>query len=109
MSLIDESGQQYIRMANLAIVGSHAVNGVAALHSKIIAESTFKDFAALEPGKFLNVTNGVTPRRWIAQCNPQLGYFITKYLSSIGVIKNEVDWVRNMSLLKELIQFENDP
>ena len=108
MSLVDESGDQYFRMANLAIVGSHAVNGVAALHSKILVESTFKDFATFYKNKFTNVTNGVTPRRWVAQCNPQLAYFITKHLKKAGIIDTEYDWVSNMELLQNLTKLDND-
>lgn len=72
-------------------------------------ESTFKDFAQLYPNKFHNVTNGVTPRRWIAQCNPQLSHFITKHLKKAGYINTEFDWVSNMELLKNLVNLEKDP
>lgn len=109
LSIIDENGPRFFRMANLAIVGSHAVNGVAALHSQIIVESTFKDFAQLYPHKFHNVTNGVTPRRWIAQCNPQLSHFITKYLKKAGFVQSEYDWLSNMDLLQNLVNLEKDP
>ncbi|CAL6058899.1 Glycogen_phosphorylase [Hexamita inflata] len=109
MSLVDDTGCRYLRMANLAIVGSHAVNGVAALHSQIIVDATFHDFAVVDPSKFHNVTNGVTPRRWIAQCNPQLAHFITKHLKKAGYIQREVDWVGNMDLLKHLVQLEQQP
>lgn len=67
-------------MANLAVIGSNKVNGVAALHSEIIKDTIFHDFYLLNNEKFLNVTNGITPRRWIAECNPHLSKFITKYL-----------------------------
>ncbi|MCK7593219.1 glycogen/starch/alpha-glucan phosphorylase [Pseudomarimonas salicorniae] len=72
LSLIDERGERRVRMAALAIVASHKVNGVAALHSKLMVETIFRDYAALWPERFINVTNGVTPRRWLAQCNPGL-------------------------------------
>ncbi|HZE97104.1 MAG TPA: glycogen/starch/alpha-glucan phosphorylase [Planctomycetota bacterium] len=72
VSLIDDSGEKYVRMANLATVGSHAVNGVAALHSELLKTSVLSDFHRLMPEKFSNVTNGVTPRRWIAVANPGL-------------------------------------
>ncbi len=66
LSLIDESGGRYVRMANLATVGSHKVNGVAALHSELLKQTVLRDFAELWPEKFCNVTNGITPRRFIA-------------------------------------------
>jgi starch phosphorylase len=73
LSLIDESGERRVRMAHLSIVGSHTVNGVSALHSELLVRTIFADFAALWPRRFTNVTNGVTPRRWLAQANPGLG------------------------------------
>jgi starch phosphorylase len=73
LSLIDESGERRVRMAHLSIVGSHTVNGVSALHSDLLVRTIFADFAALWPRRFTNVTNGVTPRRWLAQANPGLG------------------------------------
>lgn len=78
MSLVEEGfGEKSINMAHLSIVGSHAVNGVAALHSEIIKNSTFKDFYDLWPEKFQNKTNGITPRRWLLLCNPALSHLIT--------------------------------
>ena len=62
-----------MRMAHLSIVGSHKVNGVSALHSELLVKTIFADFAALWPGRFTSVTNGVTPRRWLAQANPRPG------------------------------------
>ena len=78
MSLIDERGGKAVRMAHLATVGSHTVNGVSALHSKLLSESVLKDFADLEPKKFCNVTNGVTPRRFLVLANQPLAALITK-------------------------------
>ena len=72
MSLIDEDGERRVRMAYLAIVGSFSVNGVAALHSSLLRDGLFRDFAELWPEKFNNKTNGVTQRRWLAACNPGL-------------------------------------
>ncbi len=72
LSIIDESGERRVRMANLSIVGSHTVNGVSALHSDLLVKTIFADFAAIDPGRFTNMTNGVTPRRWLAQANPGL-------------------------------------
>ena len=76
VSLIDEGGERYVRMAHLACVGSHAVNGVAALHSRLLTETVLADFYRLVPDRFLNVTNGVTPRRWMALSNPGLSAVI---------------------------------
>jgi glycogen phosphorylase len=72
LSLIDESGERRVRMANLSIVGSHKVNGVSALHSELLTQTIFADFASLWPDRFTNMTNGVTPRRWLSQANPGL-------------------------------------
>jgi glycogen phosphorylase len=77
LSLIDERGDRYVRMAHLACVGSHAINGVAALHTRLLAETVLADFHRIAPEKFLNVTNGVTPRRWLALYNPRLSTLIT--------------------------------
>lgn len=70
MSLIDESGERFVRMAHLACVGSNSINGVAELHSRLLKETVLRDFHDLYPGKFCNVTNGVTPRRWVVVANP---------------------------------------
>ncbi|MGB4360192.1 MAG: glycogen/starch/alpha-glucan phosphorylase [Rhodoferax sp.] len=72
LSLIDEVGERRVRMAHLSVVGSHQVNGVSALHSELLVHTIFSDFAALWPERFTNMTNGVTPRRWLAQANPGL-------------------------------------
>ncbi|MFH0989126.1 MAG: glycogen/starch/alpha-glucan phosphorylase [bacterium] len=88
LSLIDESGVKYIRMANLASVGSHAINGVAALHTELLKRDVMRDFYELFPEKFLNVTNGVTPRRWVVLSNPQLTQLIS---SKIGD-----EWIHDM-------------
>ena len=77
LSLIDESGPRYVRMANLASVGSHTINGVAELHSELLKQTVLRDFAELWPDKFCNVTNGVTPRRFVAVSNPGLTQLIT--------------------------------
>lgn len=76
VSLIDEAGERRVRMAHLAVVGSHHVNGVSALHGRLMRETAFADFAALEPGRFSHVTNGVSPRRWLAHCNPGLAALV---------------------------------
>ena len=102
LSLIDETGDRYVRMANLASVGSHAINGVAALHSELLKETVLHDFYELYPEKFFNVTNGVTPRRWIALSNPGLARLIT---AKIGE-----GWLGNLEgELGKLEAFAGDP
>jgi starch phosphorylase len=101
-SLVEENGSKMIRMANLAVVGSHAVNGVAALHTELLKKHLFPEFDALFPGRFQNKTNGITPRRWLAQCNPSLSELITRTLG------NEA-WKRNLDLLRGLEKSAGDP
>jgi starch phosphorylase len=81
-SLVDEGGERRVRMAHLSIVGSHCVNGVSALHSKLLTETIFADFAACGPQRFTNMTNGVTPRRWLAQANAPLAALLDQRLGS---------------------------
>jgi glycogen phosphorylase len=100
MSLIDERGERYVRMANLATVGSHKVNGVARLHSELLRQTVMSDFAGVWPGKFCNITNGVTPRRFIALSNPLLTKLIT---SRIGD-----GWLKDLDQLRELEPFVDD-
>ena len=80
LSLIDEDGGRYVRMAHLASVGSHAINGVAALHTELLEKTVLRDFHTVAPEKFRNVTNGVTPRRWIVLSNPKLSALITSHI-----------------------------
>ena len=87
LSLIDEQGERYVRMANLASVGSHAINGVAALHSELLKQTVLRDFHEVFPEKFCNVTNGVTPRRWMVLSNPALAGLITAKIGD-GWISN---------------------
>ena len=82
LSLVDEGSERRVRMAHLAIVGSHQVNGVSALHSKLLVKTIFADFAALWPERFTNMTNGVTPRRWLAQANPGLAGLLDQHLGA---------------------------
>lgn len=100
MSIIEEGYQKQVRMAFLAIVGSFSVNGVAELHSKLLQEGLFKDFYELWPQKFNNKTNGVTPRRWLAGCNPELAEFIT---ATIGD-----GWITDLSQLSKLAPYAED-
>jgi starch phosphorylase len=102
MSLIQEGYPQNIRMAFLAIVGSHKVNGVAQLHSDLIKLTIFKDFVDFYGvEKFINVTNGVTPRRWLNQCNPKLSELITRKLGNDN-------WIKHLSDLSKLREFAAD-
>jgi len=94
MSLIDETGGRKLRMAHLATVASHTVNGVAELHSRLLRESVLRDFAELYPDRFTNVTNGITPRRFIALANPGLASLITNTIGD--------GWLRNLEMLREL-------
>lgn len=94
LSLIDETGSKRIRMAHLACVGSHAINGVAELHSELLKTSVLKDFYALYPERFSNKTNGVTPRRFMLLANPKLSDLITRFIGS--------DWVTKTDELKKL-------
>ncbi len=100
LAIIDPASRR-VRMAHLAIVGSHKVNGVARLHSDILREKVFPEFDALYPGKFTNVTNGITPRRWLLQANPALSRLIT---SRIGP-----DWTTDLDRLAELLPLADDP
>ena len=92
LSLIDETGEGYVRMAHLAAVGSHAVNGVSALHTDLLKQTVLRDVCAIEPHKFVNVTNGVTPRRWLVLSNPGLSALITKHIGDrwIGDLEEEL-------------------
>ncbi|HEX4023263.1 MAG TPA: glycogen/starch/alpha-glucan family phosphorylase, partial [Steroidobacteraceae bacterium] len=100
MSLIDESGERYVRMAHLATVGSHAVNGVAQLHTELLERHVLRDFHDLWPGKFSNKTNGVTPRRWIALCNPRLSRCITHAIGD--------EWLLDLEQLQGLAPLAED-
>jgi len=89
LSLIDESGDKSVRMAHLAAVGSHAINGVAALHSELLKQTVLRDFYRVAPEKFFNVTNGVTPRRWIVLSNPKLSALITSRIGDGWIARLE--------------------
>ena len=101
MSIIDEGNGKRIRMSHLAIVGSHKVNGVAQIHTELMKQTIFADFHRFYPGKFVNMTNGITPRRWLNQANPRLSQLISE---NIGC-----DWIKDLSRLKNLAQLaENE-
>lgn len=106
MSIIHENQwnkeELLVNMAYLAVVGSSAVNGVAAIHSEIVKDSLLNDFYQVFPEKFQNKTNGVTPRRWLAWCNPELSALITEKLGSTS-------WINNLQQLRQLEQYANDP
>ncbi len=95
MSLIEEDGEKKLRMSHLAVVGSHSLNGVSALHTQILKENLFKDFFELWPQRFNNKTNGITPRRWLRLCNPGLSALITE---SIGD-----GWITDLEQLIKLV------
>jgi starch phosphorylase len=101
LSLIDESGERRVRMANLSIVGSHTVNGVSALHSDLLVKTIFADFASLWPQRFTNMTNGVTPRRWLAQANHGLAGLLDRTLAA--------DWRLDLDRLADLRAYRDDP
>jgi glycogen phosphorylase len=100
VSIIDEDGAKAVRMAHLATIGSHHVNGVAALHSDLVQRQLFPDFAALWPQKFTNVTNGVTPRRWMALANPRLTHLINEAIGD--------GWVKDLDQLRQLEAYADD-
>ncbi len=90
----------YVKMANLAVIGSHNVNGVSALHSDILKDDLFHDFYVEEPRKFINVTNGIAHRRWLCQANPQLSALLTELIGS--------DYIYDANRLSELLKYQND-
>src|ERR1017187_3865597 len=100
LSLIDESGERYLRMAHLASVGSHAINGVAELHSELLKQDVLADFHALWPHKFRNITNGGTPRRWTALTNPRLTRFLCRVIGH--------DRLRALEQLRQIETYTHD-
>lgn len=101
MSMIDEAGRRQVRMAHLACAGSYAINGVAELHTELLKRDVLKDFYSLWPHKFSNKTNGVTPRRWLALCNPRLSKVITEAIGD--------NWVADLNYLQNLENCADDP
>ena len=100
MSLVEEGDSRQVRMAHLSIVGSHSINGVSALHSRLVRTTLARDFYALWPERFNNKTNGVTPRRWLVQANPLLTALITRNIGD--------KWITDLERLRELEPFAND-
>ncbi len=100
LSLIDEGGERYLRMANLACVGSHAINGVAGLHSELLKQEVLRDFHVLWPEKFSNKTNGVTPRRWLVLSNPGLTALLNEAIGD--------GWIKDLTQLRALESFAED-
>ncbi len=100
LSIIDEDGSKSVRMAHLATIGAHHINGVATLHSDLIKRQLLPEFAELWPEKFTNVTNGVTPRRWVALANPGLAELLDQEIGS--------DWITNMKLMENLEKKQGD-
>jgi len=100
MSLIEEGPARQVRMAHLAVVGTHSTNGVAAIHSELLKASTLKDFAELLPERFNNKTNGVTPRRWLLLCNPHLASLITEAIGE--------EWITDLDQLARLKPLADD-
>jgi starch phosphorylase len=100
LSIIDDEGSRAVRMAHLATVAAHHVNGVAALHSRLVKQDLFPEFASLWPEKFTNVTNGVTPRRWVALANPKLSSLLNETIGE--------GWVNDLDQLRKLEQHAGD-
>ena len=103
VSIIDETNGRSVRMAHLAVIGSFKVNGVAALHSDLLKKTLFADFHRIFPNKFTNVTNGITPRRWLNQCNPELTLLIEKVIAK--KFQGDLDKLRLLTPLAEDAQF----
>jgi len=101
MSIVDEAGGRRLRMAHLAFVGSHRVNGVSAIHTDLMRQTIFTDFDAFWPEKIVNITNGITPRRWLNHANPALSTLVSERIGH--------DWVRDLSELGRLVPAADDP
>jgi starch phosphorylase len=101
MGIVEHRPQGHVRMANLSIVGSFSVNGVSKLHSRLLREQMFPDFDAFYPGRFRNKTNGVTPRRWVLECNPGLSALVTE-------VVGDDRWVTNLSEMRALEEHVDD-
>ncbi len=100
LSIIEEGAERMVRMAHLCVVTAHKVNGVAEIHSKLVKSDLFPEFHALWPDKLTNVTNGITPRRWLKACNPKLSALISQHISQ--------DWPKDLASLSQLSDLAND-
>ncbi len=100
LSIVDESGVRRLRMSHLAIIGSHTVNGVAALHTDLMKRTIFADFERITPGKIINMTNGITPRRWLNQANPGLAALISSHIGK--------GWITDLDQLEQLCDLSKD-
>ncbi len=100
LSIIEEGTHRMVRMANLCVVSSYAVNGVAALHSELVKRDLFPEFNEYFPGKLTNVTNGVTPRRWLKFCNPDLSNLISEKIGN--------EWPAHLDQLSDIAVFADD-
>ncbi len=94
LSVIDETGDKFIRMANLAAVGSHSINGVSALHTQLLKSDVMKDFHFIAPRKFINITNGVTPRRWMQLYNPEMSALITEAIGEKWITHTDTELIK---------------
>jgi glycogen phosphorylase len=101
LSLIEENAPKSVRMAHLAIVGSHKVNGVSRMHTNLMRQTLFKDFDVFFPGRFVSLTNGISPRTWLNEANPKLAALISSRISRA--------WLRDLDQLRELQPFVDDP
>ena len=94
VSLIDEEGERYVRMAYLATVGSHSVNGVSELHAELIKTELLRDFYKISPEKFIGITNGVTPRRWLKLYSPELSSLISEQIGDAWITRMEDEMIK---------------
>jgi len=101
MSIIGEGHEKHVRMANLSVVGAHSVNGVAQLHTKLLKESLFKDLNEFYPGKIINITNGITQRRWLLKANPPLSNLLKETIGD--------GWITDLDQIKKISEFARDP
>ena len=100
VGLIEEQPGRKVRMANLAVIGSHSTNGVADIHSDLLRRTTLRELAEIFPERFNNKTNGVTPRRWLLLCNPELSRLVTDAIGD--------GWITDLAQLSELRAFTED-
>nr|WGF18440.1 glycogen phosphorylase [Hemidactylus flaviviridis] len=113
MSLVEEGSVKRINMAHLCIAGSHAVNGVARIHSDILKATVFKDFYEFEPHKFQNKTNGITPRRWLVLCNPGLAEIIAErigeeYIADLDQLKKLLNYVDDEGFIRDIAKVKQE-